>query len=153
MTSCIVTAGQSPGNWEKTYLENKAKISQIKVLPDNQCQSQNKIDSKTNPDKANNGDIISPYLSFSHTQQIIQQLLTYPRMVLLPTQAPKFTALELATKLNITPAQLSSLQKSPVFYKQMAKFINLPLTSLYCSSKLLRSNPQQLPHVQGAYYG
>lgn len=145
MTNCIVIAGRSPGNIEKAYLKTKAQIPQAKALPDNWRQSQNRIDSKANSDKTNNRDIISPHLSFSNAQQIIQQLLTYPRVVLLPTQAPKFTTLELAAKLNITPAQLSLLQKSPVFYKKMTKSINLPLASLYCSCKLLVPNSSFLP--------
>lgn len=148
MTGCIVTARQSPGNWKKIHIENKNQISQINTPPDNWRQSQDKIDSKTNINKTKERDIITPHLSFSNAQKIIQQLLTCPRVVLLPAQASKFTALELATKLNITPAQLSLLQKSPAFYKQIAKSINLTLASLYCSCKLLPSNFQPLLYKQ-----
>ncbi|MEI8055702.1 MAG: hypothetical protein WCH10_06945 [bacterium] len=76
------------------------------------------------------------YLSFSSAQKIVHNLLNYDRVVLLPHIVPRFTESELAGKLNITIRQLRHLQKTPEFYNKIAKHICLPLTALYCSSKL-----------------
>ncbi len=76
------------------------------------------------------------YLGFSSAQEMIYRLLTHDRIVLLPTVVPKVSELELSEKLNITPKQLKSLRRSPMFYNKMVKYINLPLINLYCSTVL-----------------
>lgn len=146
MVKHILVAGQSPCNERNGFIANESEIQ----LPENpNSHTTNKANYKTNLDEKVRSCTGNSYLSFSSAQQIIQQLLTYPRVVLLPTQVPKFTTLEIATKLNLTPAQLSLLQKSPEFYKRMAKHICLPLASLYCSSALQQP---KLNHDGGTHH-
>ena len=89
------------------------------------------------------------HLSFCSAQNIIHNLLTYNRIVLLPNVIPKFTELELAKKLHVTTTELWYLQESPLFYKKMAKQLCLPLANLYCSSLL--QQPETL-HTKEACY-
>ena len=77
----------------------------------------------------------NPYIEYPYVKGIINKLLTCDRIILVPTKIPKFTELELANKLNITPKQLRRLQRTQSAYKQIIGKINLLLIELYCGTK------------------
>lgn len=67
---------------------------------------------------------------------MIEELLTRDRVILIPTKIPGFTVSELARELNITTSELAKLRVLSCWYsKEAAWRINLPLISLYCSTK------------------
>ena len=80
---------------------------------------------------------VGEYINFLTIRKIILQFLTCDRIIFIPTKVSKFTKLELANKLNITPKQLKRLlrSQSSCSYREMIGKINLPLIKLYCSTK------------------
>lgn len=75
------------------------------------------------------------YLAFLTVRKMIYKFLNYDRVIFVPTKIPKFTELELANKLKITPTQLRKLQTSKTSYKQIIGKINTLLIELYCNTK------------------
>ena len=72
-------------------------------------------------------------IGFSTTQQMINKFLTYDRIAIKKVRCLKYTKIELAEKLNLTPKSLDKL-KLPYFYKSMVSRITLPLVRLYCAT-------------------
>ncbi len=73
-------------------------------------------------------------ISFWTVQKMLNKFLTCDRIVKKEERRLKYTEEELAGILNITSKELKRL-KLPYFYKAMVSRINLPLISLFCSTK------------------
>ncbi len=158
MSEYILSARQLPCNENNsnnnirnsgTSVKNGTKI-QLCIESDDQLRNRTKkitnriaAEKYKVPDKYTKTEQCK-YLDFSSTQKIIHKLLTRDRIILVPTVVPGVTESDLAKELNITLTQLKSLQKSPAFYKKIAKHINLPLINLYCSS-LLQKRSSHIP--------
>ena len=127
MTKISLTAGRKSGN-------NSDNTQQL-TANNADASLKNKAKPKTN----NRIGSAKP-LCFYSTQKIIHRLLTCERVIPKPVTYPKFTALELSNKINITPKQLRLLQVSQLFHKQIIRKINLPLVKLYCITKLQDSS-------------
>ncbi|MEI8055466.1 MAG: hypothetical protein WCH10_05675 [bacterium] len=127
MVEHILASQQLPCNERNGFVANESET---------RPPATNKANYKSSTDENSRSCANNNYLRFSSAQEIIHNLLSYDRIVLLPHIIPRFTELELAKKLNITARQLRCLRKSPESYKKIAKYICLPLIGLYCSSTL-----------------
>jgi len=106
MSKISLTAGRSPGN--------------------NSYNDKERSETQTGVNRNKN-------ISFLTAQQMINKFLTYDRIVTKKVKCLKYTKIELAEKLNLTPKSLDKL-KLPYFYRSMASRITLPLVRLYCAT-------------------